>query len=293
MVRKKRGSMFLIIIRRMSSFLGIDKFFKKKKEEKEAEEKAIIENSELVLKLKRTINNLEGELERRNMYASRKLNVKEQEIKILRAEVRALQEKLYRMEERKKRAILVHSDIEDKIDAILAQEKVEEDKKTALEIEQKMMEVSETECTKENLHVFETVWSLFENLSSEQKRYISSEVIERVKELRNKCAELQKWFEQQEKIKRDKREAENVEKLILGVLCYKVTRYALFNLTSVCEAYDRLTDDQKKYITADVETLRQMRQKAQQFQDEYEEEMKKRKNTSDNSVFDSDCHWGG
>lgn len=258
------------------SFFKLDKYFKKRKEKKALEEQERIENSELVQSLKQEIKKLETQLLKTIKEANETINNEEMRIKSITTELESTRKDFQNLQERYKRAIIAYSDLNEKVDAIFAKEKEEADKERALEVENHIREVLEIDCTRLNLNRFKRACDAFENLSCEQQKYVPAEVICEAKKLYHESARLQKEHEEEEKIRRDKAKAEEVQNLILNLLAYSVTRHNLSNLERGCRAYDNLTSDQKKYVTADIELLRDMKRKSKRLQDEYEEERRRR-----------------
>lgn len=257
------------------SFFGLDKYFKKRKEKKAAEEIARIESSELVQKKNQRIQSLEAQLSSLRWNSETTINEKNEEITSLTALLESTQKKLHNLEERNKRAIIAYPDLNKKVDSIFAKEKEDADKKKAFAVEEHLRKVLILECTRHNLYKFSDACNAFQNLSSEQRKYVPAELINKVKVLYNQSVNLQRKFEEEEKIRKNKAKAAEVQKLILGALTCSVTRHALSDLTSVCRAYDNLTNEQKQYVTADVESLYAMKRKAKRLQDEYEEERRR------------------
>ena len=261
----------------VASFFGIDKLLKKRKEEKEAEKLAMIENSEQVRNLKQTIQNLKAQVADTKQDTAQRIDAKNAEIKSLTRDLEATKTDLLNLKERYKRAVMAYPDLDEKVDAIFAREKEEADKKMALGVENELRRVLVLECTRQNLYTFENAYRTFNNLSCEQQKYVSTDLVENVKKLYEKSEELQREFEEAERIRINKEKAEEVQKLILSALACRVTRHSLYNLTSVCRAYDNLTNEQKQYITADVQNMYAMMSRAQRLQDEYEEEERRRR----------------
>lgn len=98
-----------------------------------------------------------------------------------------------------------------------------------------------------------------------------------MKKLYDESTNLQRKYEEEERIKRDKEKAAKVQKLIIAALATSVTRHSLSNLKNVCGEYENLTSEQKKYITADIDSLYAMKKKAKRLKEEYEEEQRRKK----------------
>jgi len=263
-------SFFAIIGGGILSFFGINKYLKKRKEKKAAEELERIENSELVQEKNRTIERLEQKLSSAKSAADATINAKDREISSLSRCLESTQIELSNLNERNKRAIIAYPDLDEKVDAIFAKEKEEADKNKALGVEDHIREVSMLECTRHNLYKFKNAYDEFNNLSYEQQRYVPAELINKIKDLYNQSVNLQKEYEEKERIRKNKEKASEVQYLILAILACTVTRKHLSEITRVCRAYDNLTYEQKQYVNADVEELFAMRNKAQRLQDEYE-----------------------
>ena len=205
----------------------------------------------------------------------------------LKQSLSAIQEELYNLSERYKRAVIAYPDLDEKVDAIFAKEKEEADRRCAKKVEDSMKNVLKLECTRQNLSYFRNAYEAYRNLSDEQQNYVPLELVRRVKKLYSKSSELQRKYEEEQKILRDKKAAREVQETILATLAISVTRHSLDKLKHVCTAYDRLSEDQKKYVTADIDTIRDMRRKAKRMQDDYEEEERRRHQSS------SYYHYGG
>ncbi len=205
----------------------------------------------------------------------------------LKQSLSAIQEELYNLSERYKRAVIAYPDLDEKVDAIFAKEKEEADRRCAKKVEDSMKNVLKLECTRQNLSYFRNAYEAYRNLSDEQQNYVPLELVRRVKKLYSKSSELQRKYEEEQKILRDKKAAREVQETILATLAISVTRHSLDKLKHVCNAYDRLSEDQKKYVTADIDTIRDMRRKAKRMQDDYEEEERRRHQSS------SYYHYGG
>lgn len=259
------------------SFFGLDKFLKKRRKKKAEDEISRIENSELVQNKNRRIELLEVELSNAKQNAETIINEKNRKIASLSTRLSSTQEELNNLKERNKRAIIAYPDLNEKIDAIFAKEKEEADKKVALGVENSIRRALTLECTRHNLYRFSDAYNEFKNLSYEQQQYIPAELIHKITQLYNQSLNLQRKFEEEERIRENKVKAAEVQDLILKALALGVTRYSLSNLTDVCRSYDNLTNEQKKYVTADIESLYSMKRRAKRLQDEYEEKERRRK----------------
>ncbi len=270
-------SLLAIVVAAFVSFFGLDNYFRKRKEKKAAEENARIENSELVQNLKQRIESLNKSIRRIRSDAETTIDAKEREIASLKERLESTERELNDLKERNKRAIMAYPDLDKKVNAIFAKEREEANKEKALKVELQLKNVLTLECTRHNLYQFRKAYNAFFSLSYEQQKYVPSELVNRVKELYNKSLNLQIEFEEEERIRNDKAKAEEVQKMILGVLNCSVTRHMLYELTRICHAYEDLTGEQKKYVTADVENLYTMKRKANRLQEEYEEEERRQR----------------
>lgn len=172
---------------------------------------------------------------------------------------------------------MAYPDINEKVDAIFAKEKEEADKQKALVVENRIKDVLKLTCTRSNLYNFKSAYGAFESLSREQQKYVPNNL---VTELKNLCAEsekLQKQFEKEEKIRKDKEKAAKVQTLIVSALAIHVTRHTLSELKNVCAEYEKLTSEQKKYVTADINTIYDMKKRAKSLKEAYELEEKRRR----------------
>ena len=130
-------------------------------------------------------------------------------------------------------------------------------------------------------------------MSKEQQSYVPSELVNKIKKLYSASLELQREYEKEQKILHDKKVAKEVQESILGILSISVTRHSLDKLKRVCDAYDNLTAEQKKYVTADIRTVQDMQKRAKRMQDDYEEEERLReeeRRRRDESIYN---HFGG
>lgn len=254
-------------------FFGLSKYFRKKKEKKAKEERARIENSKMVQQKNQRIESLEAELASAKRETEAIINEKRSLTIIL----EATKTELHNLQERHKRAIMAYPDLNEKIDAILAKEKEEADKKQALKVENNIKEILGLACTRHNLYKFKNACEAYQNLSYEQRKYVPTELINRAKNLYDESAKLQKKFEEEERIRKNKEKAAKVQSLILGALACRVSRHSLSNLKNVCSSYENLTEEQKRYVTADIDALYSMKKKAKRLQDDYEEEERRRR----------------
>ena len=200
---------------------------------------------------------------------------------------------LQNLKERYKRAVLAYPDLDEKVDEIFAKEKEEADKRCAKKVEDSIRNVVNLECTRQNLSYFRNAYEAYENLSKEQQSYVPSELVNKIKKLYSASLELQREYEKEQKILHDKKVAKEVQESILGILSISVTRHSLDKLKRVCDAYDNLTAEQKKYVTADIRTVQDMRKRAKRMQDDYEEEERLReeeRRRRDESIYN---HFGG
>lgn len=198
----------------------------------------------------------------------------------LKQNLSAIQEELYNLSERYKRAVIAYPDLDEKVDVIFAKEKEETDRRCAKKVEDSIKNVLKLECSRQNLSYFRNAYESYRNLSDEQQNYVPSELVRRVKTLYSKSSNLQRKYEEEQKILRDKKAAKEIQEAILAALTISVTRHSLDKLKDVCNAYDRLSEDQKKYVTADIGTIRDMRSKAKRMQDDYEEERRRHQSSS-------------
>ena len=259
------------------SIFGLSKLLKKRKEKKVAEEIARIENSDIVKAKNERILALQKELENERNQARRKISSKDTDISNLKSSLKDVRGELEEMKERKKRALIAYPDIEEKINSIFAQENVDADKAAAAKVENKLRSALEYECTRHNLHIFQAACDALRGLTFDQEKYISGDLISSVRNAYQKSSNLQKKYEEEEKIRRDKREASNVDGIILAALALSVSRHSLSGLKNACRAYDNLTSKQQSYVTADVQKLQDMMRKSKRLQDEYEEEERRRR----------------
>lgn len=259
------------------SIFGFSKLLKKRKEKKAAEEIARIENSDLVKEKNETILALQQELENQKNQTERKISSKDSEISYFKSSLKDVREELSKMKERKERAIIAYPDIEEKIDAILLQEKIDADKAAAAKVERKIRSALEYDCTRHNLNIFQTACDALRGLSYDEEKYVSADLISSIKNAYQKSFDLQKKYEEEERIKKDKKAASNVDKIILAALALSLSRHSLSGLKNAYSEYENLTSKQQSYVTADVNALYDMMRKAKRLQDEYEEEERRRR----------------
>ena len=259
------------------SIFGLSKLLKKRKEKKAAEEIVRIENSDIVKAKNERISALQEELENEKNQARRKISSKDTDISNLKSSLKDTRVELEQMKERKKRALIAYPDIEEKINAIFAQEKVDADKAAAAKVENKLRSALEYECTRHNLHIFQAACDALRGLTFDEEKYVSADLISGVRNAYQKSSNLQKKYEEEEKIRRDKAEARNVDGIILAALALSVSRHSLSSLKNACHAYENLTSKQQSYVTADVQKLQDMMRKSKRLQDEYEEEEERRR----------------
>lgn len=259
------------------AFFGINHYLEKRKKRKEKEELERIENSDLVKKKDQTIENLRAQLESEKQKASMAINERNKKISSLTGDLRSTESKLNTLKNRNEKAIMAYPDLEEKVDAILAKEKEEADKKRALKVEETIRNVLQLGCTRQNLYQFKSACDAFENLSQEQQKYVPANLVKKVRNLFEESVQLQRKFEEEERIRRNKARAEEVQKVILAALACSVTRHSLSQLKDAYRAYENLTSEQKKYVTADISLLEERRRKARRLQEEYEEEERRRR----------------
>ena len=210
----------------------------------------------------------------------------------LKQSLSAIQKELYNLSERYKRAIIAYPNLDEKVVAIFAKEKEESDRKHAKEVEISIKKAIKLECNRQNLSYFRNAYEAYKNLSKDQQSYVPSELVRKIKELYSKSSELQRKYEEEQKILHDKKVANDVQEAILAVLSISVTRHSLDKLKRVCNAYDNLTKEQKKYVTADINAVQDMRRKAKRMQDDYEVE-ERRRNDSSSYHYGGDSDFGG
>lgn len=274
------GKVFAVIavaILGVLSFFGINSYLEKRKEKKEKEELERIEKSDLVKKKDQTIENLRAQLENEKQKASMAIDERNKKISSLTGDLKSTESKLNTLKNRNEKAIMAYPDLEEKVDAILAKEKEEADKKRALEVEKSISKVLQLECTRQNLYQFKSACDAFENLSREQQKYVPANLVKKVRNLFEESVKLQRKYEEEERIRKNKAKAEEVQKVILAALACTVTRHSLSQLKDACRAYENLTNEQKKYVTADISLLEDRRRKAKRLQEEYEEEQERRR----------------
>lgn len=259
------------------SIFGLSKLFKKRKEKKAAEEIARIENSDLVKEKNETILALQQKIENQKNQAELTISSKDSDISYLKSSLKEVREELTKMKERKERAIIAYPDIEEKIDAIFAQEKIDADKAAAAKVENKLRSALAYESTRHNLNIFQSACDALRSLSYDEEKYVSADLISSVRNAYQKSFDLQQKYEEEERIKRDKKAASNVNGIILAALALSVTRHSLSSLKDAYRAYENLTSKQQSYVTADVNMLYDMMRRAKRLQDEYEEEERRRR----------------
>lgn len=266
-------SVIVVIAGGIGSFFGINKYSEKRRKKKEAAEKEKIKNAQLVQAKDEKIKRLEEKLENAELDKEAITNERNQIVDKL----ESTNKELNNIRERNKRALMAYPDINEKVDAIFAKEKEEADKQKALVVENRIKDVLKLTCTRSNLYNFKSAYGAFESLSREQQKYVPNNL---VTELKNLCAEsekLQKQFEKEEKIRKDKEKAAKVQTLIVSALAIHVTRHTLSELKNVCAEYEKLTSEQKKYVTADINTIYDMKKRAKSLKEAYELEEKRRR----------------
>lgn len=249
---------------------GIRSLVDKRKEKKVSKQNEIIENSDFDQNLKQKVNKLEMEIEKTRKIAETTINENNRKITDLTERLHTTEKMLKNLEERREKAIMIYPDLEEKIDAVFAKEKQDSDKAKALEVENSIRNVLELKCTRQNLNQFEYAYNAFQNLSEEQQEYIPTEFAEKIVELYSRSSKLQKEFEEAERIRYDKKQAEHVQRKIAEALTWNANRHTHSSLSEVCNEYNNLTDNQKKYVTADILTVQEMKRKAKRLKDEHE-----------------------
>lgn len=256
---------------------GINIYSKAKKEKKEAERIEMINNSEIVQKLKEKVSGLETS----NSVFREKINDTERRAKnekeYLEQELVETQKHFSNLEERYKRAIQAYPDLDEKVDAIFAKEKEEADKAAAKDVEDDIKNVLTYDASRNVVDEFADALTLFEDLTYEQKQYVSKELVSKLKEKYTESVRLQKEWEEAERIRRNKEKAAEVQKLILAAIALSATRHSLSQIRRAAGAYDNLSTEQRQYVTADINALNNALRRAQRDQDEYEEEERRRR----------------
>lgn len=256
---------------------GIVEYAKARKEKKKAEEIERIQNSEIVKGKDKKIKSLEDELTNEKERLNGIISLGERKIEFLKNQVSSLQEDYEQLQKRYIRAQMAYPDVDKKIDAIFAKEKENADKAAASRVEIYIENILKHEVTRTNLNKFNDALNKFKSLTIEQKKYVPSKLVSELESAYKESLKLQKEYEEAERIKADKQKATKVQNLILAALAMHVTRHSLHDLSDVCNAYNNLSNDQKKYVKADIETLKNMRRKAERMQEEYEEEERLRR----------------
>ena len=258
------------------SIFGLSKLFKKRKEKKAAEEIARIENSDIVKAKNERILSLQQELENQRNQAKRDISSKDSDISYLKSSLKDVREELKQMKERKERAIIAYPDIEEKIDAIFAQEKNDADKAAAAKVESVLQSALAYESTRHNLNIFQAACDALRSLSYDEEKYVSADLISSVRNAYQKSFDLQQKHEEEQRVRRNKEKAASVQNIILAALALSVSRFSLSELKNACNAYENLTNEQQNYITADVQALYDMKRRAKRLQDQYDEEERRK-----------------
>lgn len=266
-------AIIVVIAGGVGSFFGINKYSKKRKEKQAAEEREKIKNSQLVQEKEEKIRRLEEKLANAENDKEAARNERNQ----IADRLKSANKEINNMSERNKRAVMAYPDINEKVDAILAKEKEEADKQRASVVEDQIREAISLKCTCNNLYNFKSAYEAFKGLSYEQQKYVPENLVNKVKSLYDESTNLQRKFEEEERIRKDKEKAAKVQKLIIATLATSVTRHSLSNLKKVCSEYESLTTEQKKYVTADIDSLYSMKKKAKRLEEEYEEECRRKK----------------
>lgn len=256
---------------------GINIYSKAKKKKKEAEEIERINNSEIVRGLKEKLSVFENSI----VTLKQNLNTKEQEFEeekeALQEELTSVKSKYTNLSERYKRAIQAYPDLDEKVDAIFAKEKEEADKAAARDVENHIKYILGSDVTRTNMRRFQIALEKYKELTSQQKIYISSELISKLENAYKESAKLQREWEVAERVRKNKEKAAEVQTLILAAIGLSATRHSLSQIRRAAGAYDNLSREQRQYVTADINALTNALRRAQRDQDEYEEEERRRR----------------
>ena len=256
---------------------GINVYSKAKKEKEEAEEIERINNSEIVLDLKEKNSIFESSIGT----LKQKLKTQEQEFEdekeSLIEELTSVKGKYANLSERYKRAIQAYPNLDEKVDAIFAKEKEEADKAAAKDVEGDIKNVLTYDASRNVVDEFATALTLFEDLTYEQKQYVSKELMAKLKEKYTESVRLQKEWEEAERVRRNKEKAAEVQKLILAAIALSATRHSLSQIRRAAGAYDNLSSEQRQYVTADLNALNDALRRARRDQEEYEEEEERKR----------------
>ncbi len=207
-------------------------------------------------------------------------NYKNSLIKSLQRNLSAKENELKKLQERYKRAKMAYPDLDDKVNAIFAKEKEAIDKKTAKVVEEYLVDIVKLECTRQNSTSFNNAMNMYSALTKEQKNHIPESLVKELRQLKEISNKLQKEYEAEQKLIKDKKAAAIVQEEINGAKDGIPGRFAINRLNRVLTMYRELTDDQKAYIPDDdIETIKRLLRFAKKQQEEYEEEERRRNGT--------------
>lgn len=283
-IKNDNGSIFLffaivvLVIGCAVIIVGIYRYFSKRKEESKKKDRKI------------------SSLQKQLRLAEDSENYKNSLIKSLQRNLSAKENELKKLQERYKRATIAYPDLDDKVNAIFAKEKEEADKKAGKIVEDYLSEVVKLECTRQNLVSFNSAMNMYKELTNDQKKYIPEALIRNLKLLREKSNNLQKEYDAEQKLIRDKKAAAEVQEEIDGAIDGIPGRFAINRLNRVLTKYRELTDDQKKYIAdEDIEKINGLLKFAKKQQEEYEEDERRRNGTyyHHNGSFNNGGSFGG
>ena len=175
---------------------------------------------------------------------------------------------------------MAYPDLDDKVNAIFAKEKEAIDKKTAKVVEEYLVDIVKLECTRQNSTSFNNAMNMYSALTKEQKNHIPESLVKELRQLKEISNKLQKEYEAEQKLIKDKKAAAIVQEEINGAKDGIPGRFAINRLNRVLTMYRELTDDQKAYIPDDdIETIKRLLRFAKKQQEEYEEEERRRNGT--------------
>lgn len=254
----------------ISAFIGIGKYLMKKEEEKKRVAKLEKDYEECKTEFEKTLKSVRETF-------TREIKDKDSQISRLNNQLSHSQSELEEMKERRKRALMAYPDVEQKIDKILKDEKIKADKAKAHKVTNILENALRLTPSKDNLSALNTARSTYNSLTRDQQQYVDSSLVEKLNKAINEAEADKAEFERQEKIRRDKQVAARANNLILAALACSVTRNHLNQFSDACNAYERLSSDQKSYISADVKRVYDMKRKSQRLQEEYEEEERRRR----------------
>ena len=271
-------------------------FSKKAKEKKE-----YVENlKEQIEKLKQKEVALVETYEDRMRSLNRACENLRRQNKMLDTELAEKQKTITELEDRKRRAKVIYSDIEEKIDNMIKAEIIEKEKKAAAAVDTTILAVFKLSPSKDNVGDFEFALRRYESLTMSERQYIKSDV-NKLKELYAESSRLKAEYERklkEERIRKlteeRKSKAASVTKKILGIISLVGIVHAsdLSRLKEAMTLYDDLDHETQKFVDkSTISKLEDMIRKAKREKED--EERKKREEERRRNSYSSSSSFGG